>query len=74
VLAGVNLPMLMKAASLRNEHLPLHDLAESLITYAQRNIRFASELVRDAAGRHVALEETVRRLPTVRPVRGPEPT
>ncbi len=54
VLAGVNLPMLMKAASLRKEHLPLHDLAESLLTYAQRNIRFASELVRDAAGRHVA--------------------
>ncbi len=54
VLAGVNLPMLMKAASLRKEHLPLHDLAEALLTYAQRNIRFASELVRDAAaGRHV---------------------
>ena len=51
----MNLPMLMKAASLRKEHLPLHDLAESLLTYAQRNIRFASELVRDAAaGRHVA--------------------
>ena len=55
VLAGVNLPMLMKAASLRKEQLPLHDLAQSLYTYAQRNIRFASELVRDAAaGRHVA--------------------
>src|SRR5262249_53077570 len=54
VLAGVNLPMLMKAASLRKEHLPLHDLAESLYTYAQRNIRFASELVRSPAGRHVA--------------------
>ena len=35
--------------------LPLHELAQSLYTYAQRNIRFASELVRDAAsGRHVA--------------------
>jgi mannose PTS system EIIA component len=54
VLAGVNLPMLMKAASLRKEPLPLHDLAQALYTYAQRNIRFASELVRDAAaGRHV---------------------
>ena len=54
VLAGVNLPMLMKAASLRKEQLPLHELAQSLYTYAQRNIRFASELVRDAAaGRHV---------------------
>jgi PTS system mannose-specific IIA component len=54
VLAGVNLPMLMKAASLRKENLPLHELAQSLYTYAQRNIRFASELVRDAAsGRHV---------------------
>ena len=53
VLAGVNLPMLMKAASLRKEQLPLHELAQSLYTYAQRNIRFASELVRDASGRHV---------------------
>jgi PTS system mannose-specific IIA component len=54
VLAGVNLPMLMKAASLRKDPLPLHELAQSLYTYAQRNIRFASELVRDAAaGRHV---------------------
>jgi len=54
VLAGVNLPMLMKAASLRKENLPLHELAQSLYTYAQHNIRFASELVRDAAsGRHV---------------------
>jgi mannose PTS system EIIA component len=52
VLAGVNLPMLMKAASLRKEPIPLHDLAEALLTYAQRNIRFASELLRDAAARH----------------------
>ena len=55
VLAGVNLPMLLKATSLRNEQLPLQDLAQSLCTYAQRNITCASALVRDAAaGRHVA--------------------
>jgi len=54
VLAGVNLPMLLKAASLRGENIPLHDLAQALLTYAQRNIRFASELVRDAAARHAA--------------------
>ena len=29
-------------------------LAQALLTYAQRNIRFASELVRDAAARHAA--------------------
>ena len=45
----------MKAASLRKEQLPLHELAQSLYTYAQRNIRFASELVRERlrAARHV---------------------
>ena len=30
VLAGVNLPMLLKAASLRREHLPLPELARTL--------------------------------------------
>jgi PTS system mannose-specific IIA component len=49
VLAGVNLPMLLKANSLRAESMPLADLAHALTQYAQRNITCASDLVREAA-------------------------
>ena len=49
VLAGVNLPMLLKANSLRSEAMPLADLAHALTQYAQRNITCASDLVREAA-------------------------
>jgi len=49
VLAGVNLPMLLKASSLRSESMPLPDLAHALTQYAQRNITCASDLVREAA-------------------------
>ncbi|MHB8879101.1 MAG: PTS sugar transporter subunit IIA [Myxococcaceae bacterium] len=54
VLTGVNLPMLLKAASLRSEHMPLPDLACALIQYGQRNITCASATLRDgaAAGNH----------------------
>jgi PTS system mannose-specific IIA component len=48
VLAGVNLPMLLKANSLRAESMPLADLAHALTQYAQRNITCASDLVREA--------------------------
>jgi PTS system mannose-specific IIA component len=48
VLAGVNLPMLLKANSLRKEAMPLSDLAHALTQYAQRNITCASDLVREA--------------------------
>jgi mannose PTS system EIIA component len=49
VLAGVNLPMLLKASSLRSESMPLPDLAHALTQYAQRNITCASDLVRETA-------------------------
>ncbi len=48
VLTGVNLPMLLKANSLRVSSPSLHDLAESLATYGQRNITLASDSVRSA--------------------------
>jgi PTS system mannose-specific IIA component len=49
VLAGVNLPMLLKANSLRAESLPLSELAHLLAQYGQKNITCASDLVRAAA-------------------------
>lgn len=42
VLTGVNLPMLLKANSLRLAKLSLRELAESLAQYGQRNITLAS--------------------------------
>jgi mannose PTS system EIIA component len=50
VLTGVNLPMLLKASSLRQEKMPLSDMASALAQYAQKNITCASAMVRDAAG------------------------
>ncbi len=46
VLTGVNLPMLLKANSLRLTMASLHELAESLAQYGQRNITLASDSVR----------------------------
>lgn len=51
VLAGVNLPMLLKANSLRSEELPLAELATQLASYGQRNITCASALLREAQER-----------------------
>jgi PTS system mannose-specific IIA component len=51
VLAGVNLPMLIKASSLRRESMPLPQMAEALAHHAQRNITCASALLRHAAER-----------------------
>lgn len=48
VLAGVNLPMLIKAASLRESAMPLSELANALAAHAQRNITCASALLRGA--------------------------
>ncbi|MBF5042013.1 PTS sugar transporter subunit IIA [Aggregicoccus sp. 17bor-14] len=48
VLAGVNLPMLLKANSLRNERLPLQEMGAMLAAYGQRNITCASALLREA--------------------------
>ena len=46
VLSGVNLPMLLKASSLRNERTSLSELANELASYGQRNIANASALLR----------------------------
>jgi len=48
VLAGVNLPMLLKANSLRAEAMPLADMANQLAAHGQRNITCASALLRKA--------------------------
>jgi PTS system mannose-specific IIA component len=48
VVTGFNLPMLIKAASLRHEGHSLADLANALVQYGQRNISLASQLMRDA--------------------------
>ncbi|MCI0670828.1 MAG: PTS sugar transporter subunit IIA [Myxococcaceae bacterium] len=54
VLAGVNLPMLLKANSLRSEAMALPDMAEALANHAQRNITCASALLRHAQERRPA--------------------
>jgi PTS system mannose-specific IIA component len=48
VVCGVNLPMVIKAASLRHEGHAVNALAEALVQYGQRNITLASALLRDA--------------------------
>jgi PTS system mannose-specific IIA component len=48
VITGVNLPMLLKANSLRREPMALVDLAIALTQYGQKNITCASVLVRGA--------------------------
>ncbi|MCK8498687.1 MULTISPECIES: PTS sugar transporter subunit IIA [Myxococcus] len=48
VLAGVNLPMLLKANSLRSEQMTLPEMANQLASYGQRNITCASALLREA--------------------------
>lgn len=49
VLAGVNLPMLLKANSLRTSsgEMGLSDMAHALAQHAQRNITCASDLIRE---------------------------
>lgn len=51
VITGVNLPMLLKANSMRNESLGLPEMALALTQYGQRNITCASALLRGAEGR-----------------------
>lgn len=48
VVTGVNLPMLLKANSLRTSTPSLAALAQELTSYAQRNITNASAMLRDA--------------------------
>jgi len=53
VVAGVGVPMLLKANSLRLEIASLPELASALAAYGQRNITCASALLREAsAGRN----------------------
>jgi PTS system mannose-specific IIA component len=49
VVTGVNLPMLLKAASLRLTDVSLHELAVQLTQYGQKNITCASDAMRARA-------------------------
>jgi len=49
VVTGMNLPMLIKLATLREEK-PLDELAAFIKAYGQRNISVASELMPEGAG------------------------
>lgn len=49
VITGVNLPMLIKANSLRKSDISLHDLALQLTDYGRRNITCASDALRAKA-------------------------
>ena len=46
IVTGVNLPMLVKLASLRNQQLSLHELATRLTAAGQKSIRLASDFLR----------------------------
>lgn len=48
VITGLNLPMLLKASTLRSEITSLPELAAALARYGQKNITCASALVRGA--------------------------
>ncbi len=56
ILAGVNLPMLIKANSLRTsgEGMSLPDMAHTLAQHAQRNITCVSDLIREHQQREQA--------------------
>jgi PTS system mannose-specific IIA component len=46
IITGVNLPMLVKLASLREQDLPLGEMAARLTAAGQKSIRVASEFLR----------------------------
>jgi PTS system mannose-specific IIA component len=48
VVTGFNLPMLIKASTLRNEGFSVESLAQALVSYGQRSITQASQVMRDA--------------------------
>lgn len=50
VLAGVNLPMLIKAHALRAQEMSLPDLAHSVELAARKTITCVTDLLRDASG------------------------
>jgi PTS system mannose-specific IIA component len=49
VVTGVNLPMLVKLSSCRDGSTSLHEMAQLLTAYGQKNITLASELLRTRA-------------------------
>lgn len=49
VVTGVNLPMVLKANSLRDEGMRLQDLALALTAYGQKNITCPTAMLREAA-------------------------
>jgi PTS system mannose-specific IIA component len=61
VLAGVNLPMILKANSLRSEEMPLSEMALQLANYGQRNITCATALLREAQERQERQQAAVPR-------------
>ena len=61
VLAGVNLPMLLKANSLRSEAMPLAEMAAQLASHGQRNITCASALLREAQQRQQQQQQAASR-------------
>lgn len=52
VVTGVNLPMLLKLASLRSREVPLHDMAIGLMEAGQKSIRVASEFLKSRSSRN----------------------
>lgn len=56
VITGVNLPMLLKAATLRTTATSLNGLALELAEYGQRNITCATEALRKAVQKAAAPE------------------
>jgi PTS system mannose-specific IIA component len=51
IVTGVNLPMLVKLGSLRDQTIPLDELAARLTTAGQKSIRVASEFFRNKSSR-----------------------
>jgi mannose PTS system EIIA component len=49
VVTGVNLPMLVKLSTCRDGATNLHEMAQMLTAYGQKNITLASELLRTRA-------------------------
>ncbi len=52
VVTGVNLPMLLKLASLRSRSVPLHEMAIGLMEAGQKSIRVASEFLKGRSSRN----------------------
>ncbi len=52
VVTGVNLPMLLKVASLRNRAVSLHEMAVGLMEAGQKSIRVASEFLKGRSSKN----------------------